>query len=404
MIEHFVAQRYMKSKRRLNFITVISRISIIGVSLGVAALIVVLSVFNGFGDLAKQMMLEAEPHLTLRFNSTIPVSELKQLKYFLNKQNKIETDYLFSEGKVIIGNNSNFEILTVKGIEDNYYFSKNFRIRKFSDSIDSVTSPSISVSLITAIKMNSHLGDTLAVTSFQNLEKSAISFLAPRVLKTTVTSIYDTRNNQLNSQFVFMPLSETKLLFNKINRVAGIEIFLFDFKQAEKLKQKIINEHFPSISVITWEDTHKQLLTVMKIERWSAYLILSLIIAIASFNILSSLTMSVTVKQRDIGLMRSFGVTKKSIKRIFLYDGLITGLRGALFGFVIGMAIYFLQLYLHIYPLDPTKYVIDSIPVKLYFSDIFAITVMAVFLSTLSALYPAIKAAKTNIIEAIKWE
>ena len=404
MIEYFVAKRYMKSKRRLNFITVISRISVLGVSLGVAALIVVLSVFNGFGDLAKKMMLEAEPHLIIHFKKTPDKTEIGNIKKFLRDYNDVSSCYLFSQGKAIIGIGKSFDILTVTGVENDYYFSDKFRLKKYSETESSAGKNSIAISLYTAIKLNARLGDTLGVTSFQNLEKSVTTFLTPRVIKPVVTMIFNTNNNRLNSKYVYMPLSKTKALFARKNRLAGISVFMKNFKNAGKLKSALLNKHFPFTEITTWEDTHKQLLTVMRIERWSAYLILSLIIAIASFNILSSLTMSVTVKQKDIGVMRSFGVSRKSIKKIFLIEGALTGLKGALLGFLIGFSIYLAQLYFHIYSLDATKYIIDALPVKLYFSDVLAITFMALFLAFLSALYPSTIAAKTNVIEAIKWE
>ncbi len=405
MFEYFVAKRYMKSKRRLNFITVISKISVWGVSLGVAALIVVLSVFNGFGELAKKMMLEAEPHLQINFTSPPSKTEITRIKEFLRKNEKVESSYLFSRGKVILGNNSSFEIINLIGVENDYFFSQKFRLNKFSETARNMHNKnSIMISLYSAVKLNVRLGDTLAITSFQNLEKSAVTFLSPRVIKPVVTSIFSTRNNRLNSDFVFMPLNMTKPLFSKKNRLAGISVFMKNFRDAKRLKSEILKEHFPSINISDWEDSHKQLLTVMQIERWSAYLLLSLIIAIASFNILSSLTMSVTIKQKDIGVMRSFGISQKGIKKIFLIEGLLTGLKGALLGFIIGIAIYFAQYYFHIYSLDATKFIIDALPVKLYFTDILAITFMAIFLSFTAALYPSIVAAKTNIIEAIKWE
>jgi len=405
MIEYFIAKRYLKSKRRLNFITVISRISVVGVSLGVAALLVVLSVFNGFGELAKKMMLEAEPHIQVKFTVPISNEEIAKIKHYLANNNQIESFNLYSEGKAIIGVGSNFDILTVKGIEDNYFFSKNFRLKRFADATSDVsTKDQLYLSLYSAVKLNARLGDTVSITSFQNLEKSVATLLMPKIVKLKVAGIFSTGNNELNSHYIFIPLSFSKYLFSKKNRLSGIEIYTKDFKKVDLIKQDLKNLHLDSIKIFTWKDTHKQLLTVMQIERWSAYLLLSLIIAIASFNILSSLTMSVTVKRKDIAVMRSFGLTTKSIKNIFLFEGLLTGLKGAFWGFAAGIFIYFLQLYFHIYPLDPTKYIIDAIPVKLYFSDIIAITLMALFLSSSAAIYPAIKAAKTNIIEAIKWE
>ena len=142
----------------------------------------------------------------------------------------------------------------------------------------------------------------------------------------------------------------------------------------------------------------------MQIEKLVAYLILSLIIAVATFNILGSLTMSVMQKKRDIGILRSMGVTKKSIKRIFMYEGLLIGIIGTVAGLLLGYFICFLQINYKIYSLDPTRYKIDALPVQLIVSDFIIITFISLLLSYFASYFPAKRAAKVNPIKAIKWE
>ena len=142
----------------------------------------------------------------------------------------------------------------------------------------------------------------------------------------------------------------------------------------------------------------------MQIERWSAYIILCLIIAVATFNILGSLSMSVIEKKRDIGVLRSVGAEEKSIVKIFMFEGLLIGIIGTLAGVFLGYLICYLQINYNIYPLDPTQYKIDSLPLQLRLSDFFYISGASMLLSFLASLYPAKKAAKINIVESIKWE
>ena len=142
----------------------------------------------------------------------------------------------------------------------------------------------------------------------------------------------------------------------------------------------------------------------MQIEKLVAYLILSLIIAVATFNILGSLTMSVMQKKRDIGILRSMGVTGKSIKRIFMYEGLLIGIIGTVAGLLLGYFICFLQINYKIYSLDPTRYKIDALPVQLIVSDFIIITFISLLLSYFASYFPAKRAAKVNPIKAIKWE
>ncbi|MEO8231568.1 MAG: FtsX-like permease family protein, partial [Ignavibacteriota bacterium] len=151
-------------------------------------------------------------------------------------------------------------------------------------------------------------------------------------------------------------------------------------------------------------DFHKELYSVMQIERWVAYILLSLIIAVATFNILGSLSMSVIEKKRDIGILRSMGAKENSILKIFMYEGLMIGLIGTGLGVLLGYFICFLQIQYNIYPLDPTQYKIDSLPLQLRLSDFFVIAGASILLSFIASLIPAKRAAKVDALQAIKWE
>jgi lipoprotein-releasing system permease protein len=142
----------------------------------------------------------------------------------------------------------------------------------------------------------------------------------------------------------------------------------------------------------------------MQIERWVAYILLSLIIAVATFNILGSLSMSVIEKKRDIGILRSMGSKENSILKIFMYEGLMIGLIGTGLGVLLGYLICLLQIKYNIYPLDPTQYKIDSLPLELRISDFFVITGVSLFLSLVASLIPAKRASKVDALQAIKWE
>ena len=142
----------------------------------------------------------------------------------------------------------------------------------------------------------------------------------------------------------------------------------------------------------------------MQIERWVAYILLSLIIAVATFNILGSLSMSVVEKKRDIGILKSMGAKEDSILKIFMYEGLMVGLIGTFLGLLLGYFICFLQLEYKIYPLDPTQYKIDALPMQLRILDFFVVTGASVLLSFIASLIPAKRAAKVDALQAIKWE
>ncbi len=402
--EKFIARRYMKSKRRLSFITIIARASVLGVSVGVAALIVVLSVFNGFGELAKKLMLSAEPHIQVKFSSHIPLDEQKRIENFLKKNSDVDYFYKYVEGKILLGNEKRFTALTLKGIESEIFNSEKFGIKKYLTNKTNLSRKQIYIALTNAIKLNAGLGEKFKLTSFQSLEKTALTFAQPRVAELTLAGIYNTPNNDLNANIVFADLNDVKFLFDRKNRLSGYDIFLSDFSAAENLKKMMQKLQIKNAVIKTWADNHKQLFAMMKLERFSAFFLLALIVAVASFNILSSLTMSVTVKQKDIAVMRAFGATKNSVRKIFMLEGLLIGIKGTLAGFIAGLLIYFAQLQFKIYPLDASKYIIDALPVKLDFIDVAATLFVSLVLTVFAAIYPAKQAARINLSEAIKWE
>jgi lipoprotein-releasing system permease protein len=227
----------------------------------------------------------------------------------------------------------------------------------------------------------------------------------PLSKKVTIAGIFSSKNNEYDAGYLFCNIKEAQYLFGYKNNFQGYDLRLDDINYADKLKQELQNELDPKkYSVNTWYDFHQELYSVMQVERWTAYIILSLIIAVATFNILGSLSMSVIEKKRDIGILRSMGATEKSVLNIFMFEGLLIGIVGTLLGVIIGYLVCYIQIKYNIYPLDPSQYKIDSLPLEIRVSDFFFISGASMLLSFLASLYPAKKAAKVNPISAIKWE
>ena len=170
------------------------------------------------------------------------------------------------------------------------------------------------------------------------------------------------------------------------------------------MKGRLEKQFGKEFRILTWYDLHKELYTVMQVERWSAYLILCLIIAVASFNLLGSLTMAVIEKRRDIGILKTMGLTNRLVSRIFLLQGLVVGIVGSVLGTGIGLGVVELQKRYHLFPLDPTVYIISAIPVQVRGSDLLFVTFAAIALCLLASRYPAKRAAELVPVEAIRWE
>ena len=404
--ERFIAKRYLVSKHKINFITIISFISITGITIGVASLIVVLSVFNGFGSLVTSYLMSLDPHIRISAISEEGEKSIVNLKETLKSVDDIKSYSAYVEGKVLAYNKGITQVVNLKGVEKNsvnsvYLLNENIvdGDNKFSDE------PSIFIGLPLADKLRVMAGDTLTLISPLNIEQAITQLSLPLSKSLIVAGVFISKNNEYDEGYIFSELFDAQYLFGYKKNFQGYDIKLKDIDESNSVKTQLVSIIDQSnYSVNTWYDFHKELYSVMQIERWTAYIILSLIIAVATFNILGSLSMSVIEKKRDIGILRSLGATEKSVLKIFMFEGLLIGVIGTLLGVIIGYLVCYIQIEYNIYPLDPSQYKIDSLPIEIRISDFFFISFASMLLSFLASLYPAKKAAKVNPINAIKWE
>lgn len=407
--ERFIAKRYLLSKHKINFITIISLISITGITLGVAALIVVLSVFNGFGSLVTSFLMNFDPHLRVEYKIDTKQKDFGDFVNIIKQTPDIKSFAPFVSGKVLVVSNQITQVINLKGIdtsatENVYNIKENIIYGNDDFAIDDNQSGFI-IGLRLADQLRTLVGDTITVISPEGIERAIAQFGVPNSAKFIVKGIFSSQNNEYDESLIFVPLEDAQYLLGYDDEIQGYDIKLNNsdnsFKSKEFLESKLDKKTF---EISTWYDFHKELYSVMQIERWVAYILLSLIIAVASFNILGSLSMSVIEKKRDIGILRSMGSKEKSILKIFMYEGLMIGIIGTFLGVLIGYFICFLQLQYNIYPLDPTQYKIDSLPLEIRISDFFYIAGVSLLLSLIASYIPAKRAAKVDALQAIKWE
>ena len=407
-LEKFIAKRYLISKHKLNFITIISFLSITGITIGVAALIVVLSVFNGFGSLVTSYLMSLDPHLRVVFKTESNDELHNQIQKELKNISDIKAYSPYVSGKVLALSRGKTEITNLRAIELNkinhlYDFDKLVYSGKYP--MTNQLADGIFIGIKLADKLEAITGDTITIVSPANIEGVLMQTSIPISKRFVVQGIFISQNNEYDESLAITDLTVCQNLLGYKKSYEGYEIKLFERNNSEKVKDELIARLDKNLmDVNSWYDFHKELYSVMQIERWVAYILLSLIIAVASFNILGSLSMSVLEKKRDIGIMKSFGVTENSILKIFLNEGILIGIFGTLFGALLGYFICWLQLNYNIYPLDPTMYKIDSLPLELRISDFFFVTVASMLLTFLAALFPARRAAKVDALQSIKWE
>lgn len=405
--EHFITKRYLFAKHRINFITIISYLSISGIAIGVAALIVVLSVFNGFSNLVTSYLISFDPHVRIEALNETSQKELSNLKSVIEKENPIYvTPYV--KGKVLLVNGNLNQIVELKGVD--------FKNKNVNDIFTgkiilggdlwmaSNETPEILIGAFLADRMQSSIGDTLSIISPSAVERAVVNFSVPKTQKAVIKGIFLSNNNEYDASLVFCALAEAQNIFGYKNDIQGLEVKLQNEQQAFQFKEDLQSRLGQNFSISTWYDFHKDLYSVMNIERWVAYALLLMIIAVAVFNILGSLSMSVLEKKRDIGVLKVKGATANSIRKIFLLQGFYVGVIGTFAGFALGLFVYYLQTEYKLYPLNPLEYKIDAIPMKLQIMDFFTVGGASILLSVFAAMIPSKKASEINPIEAIKWE
>lgn len=403
----FIAKRYFFT-RKINFITIISFISVTGVSIGVAAMIIVLSVFNGFNKKVTSILIGFDPHIRIESVTSNKLNQYENIHQILINSN-INNFSPFIISKGLLASESLNKICYIKGVDENQ-ISKTSGIKNFThfgkfDLKSSGNYGSVVIGFALANNLKTFIGDTLTIISPKGLEYSLTQFIEPVMKKFIIKGIFDSDNRDYDSKYAYISMEEAQNLFDFGENVSGIDIRIDDLDKSDLIKDyltKTINN--PDISVSTWYDLHNDFYSILKIERWVAFIILSLIIAVASFNILGSLTMSVIDKKRDIGILKTIGASDKLISKIFIYEGLIIGLTGAFIGTVLGTSLTLLQMYFGIYKLDSTVYKLEALPVELRFLDFILIPSAALFLCFISSIYPAKRAARQKPVESIRWE
>ncbi|NWF88275.1 MAG: ABC transporter permease, partial [Ignavibacteriaceae bacterium] len=334
---------------------------------------------------------------------------LDEISSTLQKFSEVKGISSFVSGKVLANSAGLNQVINLKGIDSEssksvYDIEPNIIMGKNS-LYDSSSIPKIIIGLRLADRLQSLVGDTITIISPAGIENALIHFSVPTVQKFVVSGIYSSNNNEYDAQYIFCSIKEAQKLFKYGKEIQGVDVRLNSMYSSFEIQEKLRNIlDSKSYAVYTWYDFHKELYTVMQIERWTAYIILSLIIAVACFNILGSLSMTVIEKRRDIGILRAMGIRESSIIKIFMYEGILIGAAGTILGSFLGYFICFLQIKYKLYSLDPAQYKIDSLPLEIQGSDFLFIAGISMLLSFFASLYPARKALKVNIIDAIKWE
>ncbi len=407
-LEMFIALRYMVSRSRIRFINIIGLVSVVGITLGVAALLIAMSVFNGFSGVVTDVLVGFDPHIRIEKKAGLDSAESDAIQAVLAHEPRVRSYAPFVSGKAMLVARSFNRVVLIRGVD----VSRIGEVSGLQDRLvlgslslpDSGHTVGIIIGLTLADRLGSVVGDEIALISPYGFQAGLSSVMIPPTLKCRITGIYESNNKDYDANYAYISLSAAQNVFHLENRYSGIELRLNDFGASEEVKKNLELRLPAGLTVSTWYDLHRNLYSVMKIERWSAFVLLSIIIIVASFNMLGSLTMGVIEKKRDIGVLKTMGMASTQVIRIFMVEGLCIGIVGTLAGIGIGMLVIYLQVTFQIFPLDPTIYIIPAIPVKVVWTDFLAVAIASLGCSVVASWYPAHRAADILPADAVRWE
>ena len=401
--ELFLGLRYLKAKRKQAFISVISVISVVGVMVGVMALIVVLSVMNGFRHDLMSKILGVNSHLLI-LSYEGGFSDYEKISKKIEETEGVIATTPFIYDQVMV--NSSGAIL--RGLDSrsagNVIDIKPMIKQGSLSSLDKTHDgfPGIIIGIELAKSMGVQPGDVLTVVSPQG--KLTPLGRVPNSRKYRVTGLFDSGMYEYDSHLSFTALREAQDFLGMENRVTGLEVRVTDVDKSDLIGKVVTKKLGYPYWTKDWKLMNRSLVSALKLEKLTMFVILTMIVLVGALNIISTLVMVVMEKNRDIAILRAMGATAKNIMSIFLFQGLLVGLVGTLAGLVSGLGIcHILEKYQFI-KLPADIYYISSLPVKVEISDVLFVTIASVLISFLATFYPSWHASRVNPVEALRYE
>ena len=406
-LEKEIAFRYLKTRKKDGFLNIISIFSFIGISLGVAVLIIVMSVMNGFRTELINKIVGFNSHVTVKsYDKPIDIKKLNN------------TDLKLISNELILSNTGEAIVINkdyTKGIVLRGYSKKDFskleiiKQENFTGNSNNLIDYNISIGKELSYSLNLQVGDKIIIMSPSGV--GTIIGNLPKQQTFIVSSIFDSGLADFDQNIAFININSLENFFDLNKKDRNLEIYLRDPQNIEKMKIKV-QSIFNNEIVYTWSDMNSSLFLALKVERNVMFIILSLIIIVAAFNIISGLTILVKNKTREIAILKSIGVLNKSIAKIFFLIGIIIGSSATIFGIFLGVmfSLYvenlraFLSNIFNISLFPEEIYFLSKMPSEINISSIFIISICSILITILVSIFPAIKASKLDPVKALKYE
>ena len=411
--EFFISKRYLKAKKNQAFISIITILSVIGIAIGVMALIIVISVMSGAESDFRSRILGVEPHIVLqRYNSVF--TDYRPVVEDVKKIEGVESASPFIYTQIMIRSSSNVSGAVLKGVDpdapgcvvknySNISLHEKFKIRHAVDTAPFI--PGIVLGKELAANLGVTEGDGVYLISPKGM-LSPIGHI-PSMKRFVVTGLYQSGLYEYDSSLAYIYYKDAQKIMRMGDAVTGIGIQVKDIYNAAVLRDKIVKILNSKTGIFfgakDWMQMNQNLFSALKLEKIAMFIILTLIILVAAFNIASTLIMMVMGKTRDIAILKAMGATDKSIRQIFIFKGMVIGAIGTACGILFGCAGCFLLKHYKFIELPGDVYYFTTLPVELKLLDIVLIACSAMAICFLATLYPSRQASKLNPVEAFRY-
>ncbi|MCZ8106650.1 MAG: lipoprotein-releasing ABC transporter permease subunit [Burkholderiales bacterium] len=409
--EWMVALRYLRARRKEGFISVIAGFSFAGIMLGVATLIIVMSVMNGFRSELLNKIVGLNGHIFIG-GIDKPLTDYGEVAAQLNKIPGVRFAFPLVEGQALASSQANAGGVLVRGVRE----ADIKRIPAIGETIRAGgldgfdQSGGVAIGRRLAEQLFIRPGDALTLTAPKGAETPF--GITPRVKSYPVVAVFEVGMSEFDAGFVYMPLSESQGFFNRDGDVTAIELFLTRPEAIEEARRAIEEAIERPIVISDWRQRNKTFFGVLEVERNVMFLILMLIVIVATLNIVSGLIMLVKDKSADIAILRTMGATRGAIMRIFLITGAAIGIVGTLAGFLLGLMISlnvetirgFVSRLTNTNLFPAEFYFLSRLPSEVNPQEVATIVIMAMVLSLIATLYPSWRAARLDPVEALRYE
>ena len=406
-VEKLITTRNLKPKKKEGFLKVISIFSFLGIMLGVATLIIVMSVMNGFRTELTEKILGFNPHITIK-----PYSNSITENFYLDLKNKYKkakiVKSLYGEGVIITSNTA--KGVLVRGINKNQIKELDlFQNNIIDGEISNFNNGRIIIGKHLAIELGVVVGDKINLMS--STSSPSLFGMVPKQSSYKIISVFSSGLYEYDKNVIFFNLNDSLSFFEKTDDDINLDIYLKDPLNADVYKNEI-QEINPGLFVNSWSDQNKSFLSALKVERNVMFLILTLIIIVAAFNIISGLTILIKNKTKEIAILKALGLSKKSIVKSFFLTGFTIGLTATIAGVILGVtfSIYieeirqFLSSVFNVQIFPEDVYFLDEMPSEINAKSILSISLFSIVITSLASLFPSLAVAKVEPIKALKYE